>query len=267
MSYDASNFGVVTGSSALATVVLLTITAIIGFRIGRHNVVDVTWGLGFVLIALVCALVGEGSAWRRWLLFVLVAIWGLRLALSMARRSAGKGEDPRYEKMLYDAGGNRTLVAIRKIYLTQGLALWFVSLPIQVSAAAGGTLNWLACVGIAVWVLGVVFESVGDKQMDEFKSDPANKGTVMDRGLWGWTRHPNYFGDSCVWWGIYLIVAGYWPGALTIASPIVMTYFLVFATGARLLEQHMEQRPGYAEYQQRVSYFLPRPPKKQNSTS
>jgi steroid 5-alpha reductase family enzyme len=103
---------------------------------------------------------------------------------------------------------------------------------------------------------------LGDKQLKEFKIDPANKGKVMDRGLWSWTRHPNYFGDFCVWWGIWLVAASTWPGVLSVLSPLAMTYFLVFATGARLLEQHMGQRPGYAAYQQRTSYFLPRAPRR-----
>ena len=116
--------------------------------------------------------------------------------------------------------------------------------------------------GAAVWLLGVVFEAVGDAQLARFKADARNKGTVMDRGLWGWTRHPNYFGDSAVWWGLYLVAASAWPGVLTVLSPVVMTYFLVFATGARLLEKEMSKRPGYPEYQQRTSYFIPRPPKR-----
>ena len=141
--------------------------------------------------------------------------------------------------------------------------MWFVSLPIQVSARRRRRASWRSrSSGLLLWLLGVTFEALGDKQLKDFKADPANKGKVMDRGLWSWTRHPNYFGDSCVWWGIWLVAASAWPGVLTVLSPVAMTYFLVFATGARLLEKHMAERPGYAEYQQRTSYFLPRPPKK-----
>ena len=106
------------------------------------------------------------------------------------------------------------------------------------------------------------FETVGDLQLAKFKANPDNAGKVMDRGLWRFTRHPNYFGDSAVWWGLFLVSASAWPGMFTLLSPIAMTYFLVFATGARLLERSMEERPGYREYQQRTSYFLPRPPKR-----
>jgi len=215
-----------------------------------------------VLVALVAAVVGDGAAWRRVALVVVVALWGLRLAWHMHRRNAGKGEDPRYAEMLGSEQGNPTWVAIRKVYAVQGLAVWFVSLPIQVSAAAARGLPAVAVVGLLLWALGVVFEGVGDHQLARFKADPANKGHVMDRGLWSWTRHPNYFGDASVWWGIWLVAASAWPGAITVLSPVAMTYFLVFATGARLLERHMAERPGYAAYQARTSYFLPRPPRR-----
>ncbi|YCN55125.1 DUF1295 domain-containing protein [Rhodococcus erythropolis] len=264
--FDWGAFGVVTLTSLLAIAVGMAVTATIGVRIGRHNVVDVSWGAGFVLIALVSAVVGTGDLWRRLLMLALVAIWGLRLATHMAIRSRGKGEDPRYEEMLGRATGNRTLYAIRKIYLTQGISLWFVSLPIQVAAVSNGSFGLLVVLGIALWIVGVTFETVGDQQMEEFKSDPGSRGHIMDQGLWAWTRHPNYFGDACVWWGIFLVSASVWPGVLTVLSPIAMTYFLVFATGARLLERHMEQRPGYREYQQRTSYFIPRPPKARSGT-
>jgi len=260
--FDVSNFLAVTGFSLLAVVVLMAVTAFEGHRQGRVSVVDTTWGLGFVVVAAVAAVVGDGAGWRRLVLLAVVAVWGLRLAWHMHQRNSGKGEDPRYAAMLEKEEGNPTLVAIRKVYGIQGLSVWFVSLPIQVSAAAGGGVVAVAVVGLLLWLLGVTFESVGDKQLKDFKADAANKGKVMDRGLWSWTRHPNYFGDSCVWWGIWLVAASAWPGVLTILSPVAMTYFLVFATGARLLEKHMAERPGYDRYQQRTSYFLPRPPKK-----
>ncbi|MGB3772404.1 MAG: DUF1295 domain-containing protein [Rhodococcus sp. (in: high G+C Gram-positive bacteria)] len=259
--FDLGNFAVVTSSSLAAVVVILTVTAVIGFRIGRHNVVDVSWGAGFVAVALTAAFTGSGDGWRRILLLVLVGAWGTRLAVSMFRRSRGKGEDPRYEKMLSNAPGNPALYAVRKIYLTQAAALWFVSLPVQVSAAATGSFGIVATLGVIVWLVGIVFETVGDKQMDDFKADPSTEG-IMDRGLWRYTRHPNYFGDACVWWGIFLISAAQWPGVLTVLSPVAMTYFLVFATGARLMEQHMAERDGYREYQERTSYFIPLPPRK-----
>ena len=121
--------------------------------------------------------------------------------------------------------------------------------------------TWTDWLGVAVWAVGLAFEAVGDAQLAAYKKDP-DRGPVMDRGLWRYTRHPNYFGDSTVWWGIFLVCASAWPGVLTILSPVAMTYFLVFATGARLLERTMMKRPGYPEYAARTSMFLPLPPKK-----
>ncbi len=259
--FSFSNLLVVSGVSLLAVAVLMAVTALVGRRQGRVSVVDTAWGVGFIVVAVVAGLVGTGALWRRMLLTALVAVWAGRLARHMNQRNKGKGEDPRYEKMLADQPGNPFLVAIRKVYVVQGLAIWFVSLPLQVSAASGQGLWPVAVVGALLWLLGVVFEAVGDAQLARFKADPSNKGKVMDSGLWAWTRHPNYFGDSSVWWGLFLVAASAWPGVLTILSPVVMTYFLVFATGARLLEKEMSKRPGYAEYQQRTSYFIPRPPR------
>lgn len=262
VTFSVSNFLAVSGFSLLAIAALMVVTAIEGQRQGRVSVVDTSWGLGFVAVALVAAVAGDGPLWRRLLLLVLVTVWGLRLAWHMHRRNSGKGEDPRYAEMLSGHPGHPLAVAIRKVYAVQGLSVWFVSLPIQVSASTGNGITALAVVGTGLWLLGVLFEAVGDRQLAAFKADPKTRGTVMDRGLWAWTRHPNYFGDSCVWWGLYLVSASAWPGVLTVLSPVAMTYFLVFATGARLLERHMAERPGYAEYQQRTSYFLPRPPRR-----
>ncbi|MGV9793848.1 DUF1295 domain-containing protein [Gordonia sp. NPDC003422] len=296
-----SGFLVLTVAALLLLAVIQGVAMLIGHRIGRYNVVDVVWGLGFVGVAWLAVAIGDGDATRRWLLAILTSVWGLRLSWHMHVKSRGRGEDPRYTALLERAGagsaasgpnvagagsaasgpnlagagsaasgpnvagGNGLGIVARKIFATQGASQWFVSLPIQVSAVlgSGGTLaTVLTVVGTLLWVGGFGFEAIGDAQLRRFKSDPANKGVIMDRGLWSWTRHPNYFGDACVWWGMWIIAASVWPGVLTLLSPIAMTYFLVYATGARLLEQSMSKRPGYPEYQARTSYFLPRPPRK-----
>ncbi|MGH3577835.1 MAG: DUF1295 domain-containing protein, partial [Mycobacterium sp.] len=219
------------------------------------------WGIGFIAVAVVAALLGDGDASRRWLLLTLVAIWGLRLSWHMYRKSAGKGEDPRYADLL--RGATSTQV-VRKVFLLQGFATWFVALPLQLSAITGPTPRRLLAVtvaGLLLWVIGVVFEAVGDHQLRVFKADPAHRGVVMDRGLWGWTRHPNYFGDACVWWGLWLITITGACALATVGSPLLMTYFLVYASGARLTEKYMKGRPGFDEYQARTSFFVPRPPR------
>lgn len=247
---------IVSAASLLGAVLVMVVTALVARRIGKVAIVDTAWGLGFVVVALVCALLGDGS--RPWLLFAMVAIWGLRLAWHMHRRNRGQGEDARYAEMLDGASFSE---AVRRVFATQGLALWFVSLPVQVSAVAGSSLTPMLWVGVALWLIGLVFEAVGDAQLAAYKRDP-DRGPIMDRGLWAWTRHPNYFGDACVWWGIFVVAASAWPGVLTVLSPVAMTYFLVFATGARLLERHMSQRAGWEEYAARTSMFLPLPPRR-----
>jgi steroid 5-alpha reductase family enzyme len=237
------------------------VTFAIGRRIGRYNVVDVAWCVGFVAIAAVAATLGHGDETRRWLLLALVAIWGLRLSWHIQRKTVGNGEDPRYAALLRDA---TLFQVIRKVFVLQGFITWFVSFPLQLSAVTGPTPKALTAVtvlGVAVWLVGVTFEAVGDWQLKVFKADPANRGVLMDRGLWAWTRHPNYFGDAAVWWGLWLITITGWVSLATIASPLLMTYFLVCVTGARLTEKLMAGRPGFDEYQQRTAFFFPRPPR------
>jgi steroid 5-alpha reductase family enzyme len=251
---------------ALATVaVVMTATALIARAVGRVAVVDVAWGLGFVAVALVVALVADDGGARRWLLLGLVGAWGLRLAWHIRRRAVGHGEDPRYEVLL--GGPVREVgfaVAVRKVFLVQAVALWFISLPVQVGAALA--VRWWPVVvaGVLVWLVGLVFEAVGDAQLAAYKQDP-DRGPVMDRGLWGWTRHPNYFGDATVWWGIWLVggaASGWLPALLTVVSPVAMTHFLRNVTGARLLERTMGTRPGWDAYAARVPLFVPRPPRR-----
>lgn len=256
------NFLVVSASSLAILVVVQAITFAIGRRIGRYNVVDVAWGVGFVAVAAVAAAVGTGDLVRRLLLLALVAAWGLRLAWHMYGKSAGKGEDPRYDALL---GGDFSLKRVlRKIFLTQAAIAWFISLPLQLSATSGPTPTVLVPVligGFVLWLTGVVFEGLGDLQLRRFKADPANKGVIMDRGLWSWTRHPNYFGDACVWWGLWLITINGALAMSTVLSPILMTYLLVYGTGARPTEKTMADRSGFREYCSRTSFFIPRPPR------
>ncbi len=200
---------------------------------------------------------------RRTLVLAMTALWGLRLATHIALRSRGHGEDPRYEALMAKAPGNPNLYAFRKIYLTQGAVMWFVSLPVQVAVFETPAIGWIAWVGVAVWALGMFFETVGDWQLSRFRNDPASKGQVLDTGLWRYTRHPNYFGDACAWWGISLVSFDAWPGILTVLSPLAMTWLLARGTGKPLLEKDIaSRRPGYADYVRRTSGFVPLPPKK-----
>jgi steroid 5-alpha reductase family enzyme len=254
----------VSGASILALALVHSVTFVIGRRIGRYNVVDVAWGLGFVAIAVVAATLGHGDLTRRWLLLALVTIWGLRLSWHIQRKTVGQGEDRRYAALLR---GATTAEVVRKVFVLQGFITWFVSFPLQLAAISRANgpnprvLGAVTVLGFAIWLVGITFEAVGDHQLRVFKSDQTNRGVVMDRGLWAWTRHPNYFGDATVWWGLWLISIWGWPSLLTVGSPLLMTYFLVSVTGARLTEKMMAGRPGFGEYEARTAFFFPRPPR------
>lgn len=238
----------VAGLSLAAAAAVMAVTALVSARVGRLSVIDVAWGIALLLVAVVCAL-HSGS----WLLVVLVGIWAIRLSAHIYVRSRGHGEDPRY------VGMSRVIT-----FLVQGAAVWLVSLPIQAAALSSVTWTWVVWVGVVVWAIGVFFETVGDWQLEAYKRDPS-RAPVLDRGLWAWSRHPNYFGDACVWWGLWLVgglASGWLPALLSVASPIAMTFWLVRVTGVRLLERTMMQRPGYPEYAARTSVFVPLPPKR-----
>ncbi|MGA8209965.1 MAG: DUF1295 domain-containing protein [Nocardioidaceae bacterium] len=248
----------------LAVAGVLGATFLVALRLGRHAVVDVAWGLGFAGIAVAAFLAaeGEGDGLVSGLALVLTLLWGVRLAVHIGLRSRGHGEDPRYVELLARAPGNPQLFALRKIYLTQGLVMWFVSLPVQVAMFEHGEANLATLLGVLVWLVGFGFETVGDYQLSRFRNDPASRGQVLDTGLWRYTRHPNYFGDACVWWGLSLVAFSAWPGILTIGSPLLMTWLLAKGTGKPLLEKDMAgRRPGYVDYVRRTSGFLPLPPR------
>ncbi|WP_242652729.1 DUF1295 domain-containing protein [Intrasporangium flavum] len=251
--------------TALTVAVVLGVTFAVALRAGKQAVIDVTWGLGFVAIAITAfvSTLGHGDPVRRWLALLLTAAWGLRLAGHIFARSRGKGEDPRYEALLARAPGNPNTYALQRIYLPQGIIMWFVSLPVQVAMFVEGGIGWVLWLGVAVWAVGLFFETVGDLQLTRFRDEPSNKGKVLDTGLWHYTRHPNYFGDACVWTGLFLVAASAWPGVLTVLSPAVMVWNLYAGTGKKLLEKDIgERRPQYADYVRRTSGFFPWPPKK-----
>jgi steroid 5-alpha reductase family enzyme len=255
----------------LVVAVAMAVTAVVARKVNRASVVDVTWGLAFIAAALVCALVGTAIAdpdpWRCWLLVGLVAIWGIRLSWHIGRKNRGQGEDPRYLELIGgEVNDGHFGDAVRKVFVIQGLAVWLVSLPLQVAAVVDVRWPWLVWLGVAIWAIGMVFESVGDAQLAAYKARPRDeRSPVLDTGLWRYTRHPNYFGDACVWWGLWLaggLASGWFPALATVVAPFAMTYFLAYATGARLLERTMMERPAYRAYAARTSMFVPWPPRK-----
>ncbi|MGZ8769067.1 DUF1295 domain-containing protein [Aeromicrobium sp.] len=266
MSNDLGQSGITLLVGFLTTAVFMAICLRISISQKKLTVVDTAWGLGFVVIAAAAAFTatgGDGDPNAGRLLLVMVGLWGLRLAWHLHSRNARLPEDPRYAELAARSTGSFGQIALRKVFLPQGISMWIVATPVMVGANNEDILWWLAGPGLAVWAIGLFFEAIGDRQLAQFKNDPSNKGKLMDQGLWRYTRHPNYFGDACVWWGIWLVAASSWAGLATIIGPIAMTFFLTRVTGAALNEKGMKKsKPGYDEYVRKTSGFIPRPPKK-----
>lgn len=224
------------------------------------GIADVFWGLGFVLVAWVTFFLADGYLFRKVLLTALVSIWGLRLALYIGLRKRGKGEDPRYQKWRSRHGKNFWWVSLFTVFGLQGVLLWVISLVVQAGQLAPGplSLGWMDGAGFLIWAVGIVFEAVGDFQLSRFKAHPGNRGKVMDRGLWAYTRHPNYFGESLIWWGIFLITLSTPNSLWTVISPVTITFLLLRVSGVTLLEKTIvEKRPAYRVYKENTSAFFP----------
>lgn len=260
-----------------AVAALMVVLWLVSLVLRDASIVDPFWGVAFVLIAwtqfatwfFLSGPACDTSPCREYtevgiLMPVLVTVWGLRLSLYLGWRNRGKGEDFRYVAMRERFGAGFPLVSLGVVFLLQAGLAWIVSLPVQAGiqgSAAASITSPLVVAGTVLWGVGLAFESIGDLQLARFKRDPANKGQVLDRGLWRYTRHPNYFGDFLVWWGLFLIAAatGAW---WTVIGPVVMSVLLIRVSGAGLLERTIGQRrPGYEEYVRRTSGFIPRPPK------
>lgn len=223
------------------------------------SIVDVAWGAGFLLIAWVTFAATNGIGPSRWLLLGLTSIWGVRLSGYLAWRNAGRGEDKRYAAMRSKHGSRFAFVSLWTVFGLQGAVMWIVSLPVQVGMAAAqpGVSGWHV-LGFCVWAVGLVFESVGDLQLARFQADPGNQRRVLMCGLWRYTRHPNYFGDFLVWWGLYFIAIAHGAALWTVVGPIVMSVFLMRVSGVTLLEKSLlRTRPEYARYQRETSAFFP----------
>lgn len=243
------------------------------------SIVDIYWGTAFVVLGFVYAALGpwmSGTVPRYplYLIFFMTCIWGLRLTWHLWRRNSQLPEDRRYTAMRKGREKYFAIWSLFVVFFFQGLLSWWISLPI----AFAQVLNWyhptfgfqwniVSVLGLFIWIVGFLFESIGDKQLAAFKRDPANNGKVMDRGLWKYTRHPNYFGDACLWWGFWVMSVGcsgdmWFLTTLTILSPVTMTFFLLNVSGVSMLEKDIgTRRPKYADYMRKTSAFFPWFPK------
>ena len=238
---------------------LMTLLWLVSLALNNSSIVDVFWGMGFIVIAWTTfALTPQGYLPRRQLLAILVTIWGLRLALHIGIRNWGRGEDFRYASWREENGARWWWFSFFQVFLLQGTLMWILSAPLIAAQTSGfpAILTPLDSVGGLVWSLGMLFESIGDLQLTFFKSEPSNRGKILRRGLWRYTRHPNYFGEALLWWGYYIfaLAAGSW---WAVFSPILMTYLLLNVSGVSMLERTLKAKPGYKEYIRTTSAFFP----------
>jgi steroid 5-alpha reductase family enzyme len=249
----------------LAILALMTILWIVSVIIKNVSIVDLFWGIGFLLTSLIYFLTTGGFYPRKILLLCLVSIWALRLTIYLIWRNSGKGEDFRYKEFRRKFGEHRYWwISFFQTFMLQGVLMWLISLPLLGAQFYGADrpIGILDFTGILFWITGFIFEAGGDFQLARFKADPSNKGKVLDKGFWRYTRHPNYFGDASVWWGygfICLSASGYLP----VIGSVLMTALIIRVSGVALLEKSLEeQKPEYKDYIKKTSPFLPWFPKK-----
>jgi steroid 5-alpha reductase family enzyme len=257
----------VVGVSTVLVAALVTIACLmlatwsVSLMMRDASIVDIAWGLGFVLSAWAARFVAGGSGSGNWLLLMMVTVWGLRLTVYLARRNLGKGEDFRYQAMRRKHGERFAVVSLTTVFGLQGALMFVVALPVTLGQRdTDAQAGFVAFVGFVVWAIGLYFEAVGDAQLARFKRNPANAGKIMDQGLWALTRHPNYFGDCLVWWGLAIVGSVQGAGPWAFLGAAVMTVLLVRVSGVAMLDRLLAKRkPGYAEYMARTSGFIPLP--------
>jgi len=249
--------------SGIAVFVYMSCVFVIATLRKDNSVVDIAWGIGFILVAVMTFFLEAGFSWRQILVTGLVCIWGIRLAAHISVRNRGKGEDFRYARWRREWGKMFVLRSYFQVFLLQGVLLLIISYPVILVNKTGteGMSAWDVA-GVAVWSLGFFFETVGDYQLSQFKKDPRNTGKIMTAGLWSLTRHPNYFGEAALWWGIFLIALSSRNGWTAVISPVLITFLLLRVSGVTMLEKKYEGNQAFLEYARKTSPFFPWIPKK-----
>jgi steroid 5-alpha reductase family enzyme len=251
-------------ASVVSVVAYVTVWFFISLALRRSDVADIAWGLGIALVGFVSSLLQENQTERMTLLLVLVALWGVRLSWRIYQKNKNKKEDPRYTLMSEKWGRYTLLIRYLQVFLLQGVLMIVVGYPfIHASVFDTGGMGILALLGLAVWLIGFVFEAVGDHQLDEFLKKPEYKGRIMKYGLWKYSRHPNYFGEVTMWWGIFLILLEIPFGLVAIISPVMITFLILKVSGIPMLEKMFEGNPEFEEYKKTTSPFFPLLPRKQ----
>lgn len=240
-----------------------TIFFMIGTAKRNNSIIDIGWGIGFFIVSIVSLFTDSSRQLNQLIMSLLVSIWGLRLFYHILQRNRGKGEDFRYAEFRRNWGKWVIPRAYAQIYLLQGVFLYIIVLPLLLVRETNATVHIpLLLGGIILWGVGFYFEAMGDYQLKLFLSDEKNSGKIITTGLWKYTRHPNYFGEATMWWGIFLMGLSSGVSIISLLSPVTITCLLLFVSGVPLLEKSMKKRPGFEEYMRKTSIFIPWFPKK-----
>lgn len=247
------------------TIVFMTLVFLISRLLKRTDLVDVAWGLAIIVVAVASFVVGgQTIGWNvQTLIAGLIVIWGVRLSYTISLRFRRTEEDKRYVELRKKWKGSELLNTYGRIFLTQAILATIVGLgAVTINTFSETVIGLIAYIGLIVWLIGFVFEAVGDWQLKQFLANKDNRGNLMTKGLWQYTRHPNYFGEATQWWGIFIIAVSLPQGWLAIISPVLITYLLLFVSGVPMTEKAFEGRKGWKAYQKQTSKFLPLPPRK-----
>lgn len=249
----------------LAVMSYISVIFVISQLVQRLDIIDIAWGGGFVVAVVTSFLLGlQSIGWNiQTLVTLLVIVWAARLGFHILRRVSAHPEDARYVELRKQWKGNLALNAYTRIFVLQGVLATIVSIAvIHINLSHESSLDWLAYAGLAIWIIGFLFESIGDVQLKQHLANSKNKGKLMTSGLWQYTRHPNYFGEATMWWGIFVIAFGTQFGWVGVVTPALITYLLLFVSGVPITEKRFEGRKGWKQYKHRTSKFLPLPPRK-----
>ncbi|MFK7933913.1 MAG: DUF1295 domain-containing protein [Saprospiraceae bacterium] len=257
-----SPFAALFGKGILVLLSVLTALWLVSLAVKDASIIDIFWGFGFVIIVWFYAYQIDNFGVRQYLLLSLVSIWGLRLSLYLAGRNIGKGEDYRYVQMRKAGGKNWWWTSFFRVFFLQGWILWIISSVFVPALADTSPLGVLDYIGVSLWAIGFFFEVVGDYQLSQFKKNRSSSAEVLATGLWKYTRHPNYFGDTTLWWGYFFLALSFSTGWIHIFSPLFMTFLLLKISGVAMLEKGLSKtKPKYEDYIRRTSAFIPLPPK------
>lgn len=248
---------------AAAVFLYMNLLFLLALFLKKNDIVDIAWGMGFIFITVLSLLLIPGLHFRRILVSGFVIIWGLRLAVYIYLRNRGRQEDFRYAQWKKDWGKHWIIRSYLQVFVLQGFFMLTIAYPLFLLAQnQSDAFSYLDMIGIVLWLTGFFFEAVGDAQMRRFKQDTSNQGKIMDKGLWRYTRHPNYFGEATMWWGIYAITLNMTYGWMAVLSPLIITFLLLKVSGVPMLEKKYASNPAYREYIRKTSAFLPMLPKK-----